>query len=47
MSEEYKIPEGLYYTDEHEWARLETDGSVVIGVTEDRVRRASRGGGRR
>ena len=34
MSEEYKIPEGLFYTEEHEWARLESDGTVVIGVTD-------------
>ncbi len=34
MSEEYKIPEGLYYTEEHEWARLESDGTVTIGVTD-------------
>ena len=34
MSEEYDIPEGLLYTEEHEWARLESDGSVVIGVTD-------------
>ncbi len=34
MSEEYDIPEGLFYTEEHEWARLESDGSVVIGVTD-------------
>ncbi len=34
MSEEYDIPEGLFYTEEHEWARLENDGSVTIGVTD-------------
>ena len=34
MTEEYKIPEGLYYTEEHEWARLESDGTVTIGVTD-------------
>jgi glycine cleavage system H protein len=34
MTEEYVIPEGLYYTEEHEWARLESDGSIVIGVTD-------------
>jgi glycine cleavage system H protein len=34
MSEEYNIPEGLYYTEDHEWARLESDGTVVIGVTD-------------
>ena len=34
MREEYKIPEGLLYTDEHEWARLESNGSVTIGGTD-------------
>ncbi len=34
MDEEYDIPEGLFYTEEHEWARLEKDGSVTIGVTD-------------
>ncbi len=34
MSEEYDIPESLLYTEEHEWARLEDDGTVVIGVTD-------------
>ena len=34
MTEEYKIPEGLYYTEEHEWARLESDDTVTIGVTD-------------
>jgi glycine cleavage system H protein len=34
MSEEYNIPEGLLYTEEHEWARLESDGNVTIGVTD-------------
>jgi glycine cleavage system H protein len=34
MTEEYVIPQGLYYTEEHEWARLESDGTVVIGVTD-------------
>jgi len=34
MSEEYKIPEDLYYTEEHEWARLEEDGTVIVGVTD-------------
>ena len=34
MSEEYNIPEGLLYTEEHEWARLESDGTVTIGVTD-------------
>lgn len=34
MSEDYNIPEGLLYTEEHEWARLESDGTVTIGVTD-------------
>ncbi len=34
MSEEYDIPEGLLYTEEHEWARLESDGTVTVGVTD-------------
>ncbi len=34
MSEEYDIPEGLFYTEAHEWARRESDGSVTIGVTD-------------
>ncbi|MBQ04418.1 glycine cleavage system protein H [Candidatus Bathyarchaeota archaeon] len=34
MSEEFDIPENLLYTEEHEWARLEADDTVVIGVTD-------------
>jgi glycine cleavage system H protein len=34
VSEEYKIPEGLYYTEQHEWARKLEDGTVVVGVTD-------------
>jgi glycine cleavage system H protein len=34
MSEEYVIPEGLYYTEEHEWAKRLEDGTVVVGVTD-------------
>jgi glycine cleavage system H protein len=34
MTEEYKIPEDLYYTEEHEWAKLESDGTVTVGVTD-------------
>lgn len=29
-----KIPSNLRYTKEHEWARLENDGSIVVGITE-------------
>jgi glycine cleavage system H protein len=34
MDEEYNIPEDLLYTEDHEWARLESDGTVTIGVTD-------------
>jgi glycine cleavage system H protein len=33
MKEPREIPEGLYYTREHEWARIEA-GSVVVGITD-------------
>lgn len=29
-----EVPENLRYTSEHEWVRLEDDGSVVIGITD-------------
>ena len=28
------IPQGLKYTKEHEWARLESDGSITVGITQ-------------
>ena len=28
------VPEGLYYTPEHEWVRIEEDGSVTVGITD-------------
>ncbi|UCH58203.1 MAG: glycine cleavage system protein GcvH [Candidatus Bathyarchaeota archaeon] len=34
MSEEYSIPEGLYYTEEHEWAKVDEDGTVTVGITD-------------
>ena len=34
MSEEYDIPEGLYYSEEHEWVKTEEDGTVIIGVSD-------------
>ncbi len=34
MSEEYKVEEGLYYTEEHEWARRLGDGNVAIGIAD-------------
>lgn len=29
-----EIPEGLFYTAEHEWVRVESDGSVTVGITD-------------
>ncbi|MEM9172298.1 MAG: glycine cleavage system protein GcvH [Pseudomonadota bacterium] len=29
-----EIPGDLRYTEDHEWLRLEDDGSVVVGITE-------------
>ena len=29
-----KIPENLLYTKEHEWVRVEDDGTVVVGITD-------------
>jgi glycine cleavage system H protein len=34
LSEEYVIPDGLQYTEEHEWVRVQEDGVVVVGVTD-------------
>src|SRR5271154_2475990 len=33
MKEQHDVPEGLYYTREHEWARLES-GVAVVGITD-------------
>ena len=33
MKQEYNVPEGLYYTKEHEWVRLEGD-KCRVGVTD-------------
>jgi glycine cleavage system H protein len=33
MKEQHDVPEGLYYTKEHEWARLES-GAAVVGITD-------------
>jgi len=33
MKEQHDVPEGLHYTKEHEWARLES-GVVVVGITD-------------
>lgn len=29
-----QIPEGLRYTDNHEWVRLESNGSVTVGISD-------------
>ena len=29
-----EVPEGLYYTAEHEWIRVEEDGTVTVGITD-------------
>ncbi|MEL7297929.1 MAG: glycine cleavage system protein GcvH [Pseudomonadota bacterium] len=29
-----ELPGDLKYTDEHEWLRIEEDGTVVVGITE-------------
>ena len=29
-----EIPEGLYYTAEHEWVKVENDGSVTVGISD-------------
>lgn len=29
-----QIPQELKYTDTHEWARVESDGSVTVGITD-------------
>jgi glycine cleavage system H protein len=28
------IPENLYYTESHEWVRLESDGTITMGITD-------------
>jgi glycine cleavage system H protein len=33
MTESHDIPPGLYYTKEHEWARLES-GTAIVGITD-------------
>ncbi len=34
MSEEYQIEDGLYYTEEHEWAKKLDDGTLAVGITD-------------
>jgi glycine cleavage system H protein len=29
-----EFPDNLHYTKEHEWVRVEEDGSVVVGITD-------------
>ena len=29
-----EVPGNLKYSNEHEWVRLEDDGSVVVGITD-------------
>ena len=31
---DYEVPEGLYYTQEHEWAKVLEDGTVLMGITD-------------
>jgi len=28
------IPQNLYYTESHEWVRIESDGTITIGITD-------------
>ena len=32
--ESYDIPDGYYYTKDHEWAQRKPDGHVLIGITD-------------
>ena len=34
MSEEYQIEDGLYYTEEHEWAKKLEDGTLAVGISD-------------
>ena len=29
-----EIPEDLKYTEDHEWLRVEEDGSITVGITD-------------
>ncbi len=33
MSEGMNVPDGLYYSKDHEWAKIE-DGTVIVGITD-------------
>jgi len=30
----YEVPRGLFYTEKHEWAKVQTDNNVRIGITD-------------
>jgi glycine cleavage system H protein len=32
--ESYKVPDGYYYTKDHEWLEKKADGTIVIGITD-------------
>ncbi len=34
LKDELRVPSDLYYTKDHEWARVELDGNVSVGVTD-------------
>jgi glycine cleavage system H protein len=34
MSEDYLILDGLYYTEEHEWAKKLEDGTLHVGISD-------------
>ena len=34
MAEKYDIREGLYYTPDHTWAEVLSDGTVKVGITD-------------
>jgi len=37
--DEPKVPTDLYYTKDHEWAKVEPDGNISVGVTDYAQRR--------
>lgn len=32
--ESYSVPDGYYYTKDHEWLQKKADGTIVIGITD-------------
>jgi len=32
--DKYEVPEGLFYTKEHEWVKILDDGTVMVGITD-------------